>query len=979
MHANPDIHEYLERTPGHARVAGPPGSGKTTLLAERYRALASRGHRPGIVAFGREQQERLLGLVLPPGGAHLGTIPVTTHALIASAILDAAHAGRPRTLRDVDELLVLGRLLRREPALIASDLANIAGSSTFLRDLLEAIHALAQHGLSIEAARACAAASANPRVRDVFGVCARYREECRARKLVTFYDAAWRAAERFDAGGIVSPLADFDVVLIDDFHDLDPGQYHLLSRLVPADGTTALEVFGDPTGARFAFRGTTERFFVRVFPRDYRPVEFTLEAPRANDAALDETTRALVAETSTGAHAPASGPVVDLPLFRSVAAPPSGDAGGMHARPSWPCTATLVVAEDEIAEAQAIASRARAMLDSGTAATDIAVIAREPARYRSALLLACHEWGVPLDAGGDGHGAAEDFVRSLLGALGEDADGRHAEALAASPFHPPLGGGDRDPATLVRALRRDYAQRGGGFDLERLVRDRVTPVLPRGDGASHAAIAAVVDEWRRYGEVLASAGGGASLDEFRATYLGEPVHRLAATGRIALLSPREASGRSFQAVFVCGCAEGFFPATTARDGYISMAAMARVLEAREADAAADLAARVDPTAVERAENALFLTAITRARETLVVLSPAKTGGESTMPAQVLGGGSRPFVVESGGRLTSPCARANAAVAGATATQEIAARLRALDPHAGWWVSPSAPERYPAIASFTMSASKLNAYTRCARQFFYRNVLMIDEPESIYLRVGSLVHDALKEIIPVGATGDEVRAALRDAGTREIADRLVSGAMGDAGAWMRELCVRYLEDMLASVAKLESEREGDYRVRLQEEKVEADIEGMLIRGRVDRVDDVDGVGPVIIDYKTSGSIKRTYPTLVEKMQTEYWQIPVYAAIAASRKMSPAGFVYYALPPGEESFAAGVQIAPGSRPAPIPLGNRRPYRYGSVPTETIADAMARAVEIHRSIIDGECRYERTENRQTCSNCHFARICQRSRASI
>jgi len=278
----------------------------------------------------------------------------------------------------------------------------------------------------------------------------------------------------------------------------------------------------------------------------------------------------------------------------------------------------------------------------------------------------------------------------------------------------------------------------------------------------------------------------------------------------------------------------------------------------------------------------------------------------------------------------------------------------------------------------MSASKLNSFTRCERQFFYRNILKIDEPESIYLRVGSMVHEALREIIPVGASGGDVRAALRDAGTREIAERLVSKELADTGPWMRELSVRYLEDMLAAVAGLEAQREGHYHVRVQEESVEAVIEGMPLRGRFDRVDDVEGVGPVIIDYKTSGSIAKTFPTLVNKMETEYWQIPVYAALAAAVGVAAAGFVYYVLPPGDESFAAGVQLAPGAPPAPIPPGNRRSQRYGPVDADAVAGALARAVEIHRAIVTGECRYERTENRQLCSNCHFARICQRSRAS-
>ena len=968
-----DVQRYLGRPPGHARVIGPPGSGKTTLLIERFRALVARGHRPGIVAFGREHRDRLLERVIPPGGAHLGAHPVTTHALVASAVLNAARPARPRTLRDVDELLVLARLVRREPTLLSSDLSAISGSSTFLRDLLDALHALAQHGISAEAARACAQSCADPRVRDVLVVYARHRETCEERGLVSFYDAAWRAAECVGRPGMISPLSEFDVVLIDDFHDLDPGQYHLLTRLVPPDGDTALEVFGDPTGARFSFRGTSDRFFTGRFPDDYAPLDLDLAAPGCNDAALRDTVASLIAVTTPALNAAAPADP-DLPLFagapwRSVAP---------AARDLWACSVSLVIADDEIAEAQAVAARARAVIDAGVPLRSIAVITRDAERSRAVLQIACHEWGVPLDAGGNENGAAEDFLRSLLGALGSDPDGRFADALATSPFFPSFCGDHGDTESLLRTHKRDYSSRDG-FDMERLWGERVTPLLATGDATSRAALAAVADEWRRYREVVEHAGGGVSLDEFRATYLAERSERAPAGNRVTLLSAREATGRSFAMAFVCGCAEGFFPGAAARDGYIPLLALARAIEPANADAAHDIAARLDESAVERAENALLLTALTRAADSLVITVPSRIGGESTLPARVLATDERPFTIEVAQRSESPCARAALGVARTLADESRAERLRAIDPVAGWWVTPPPPERLPALASFSMSASKLNSYARCARQFFYRNVLKLEEPESVYLRVGTLVHDALKEIIPPGATRDEVRAALRDAGTREIAERLVSAAMGEAGEWMRDLSVTYLQDMLERVAELEAQREGDYRVRMLEEKVEAEVEGMPLRGRMDRVDDVEGLGPVVIDYKTSGSIAKTFPTLVEKIETEYWQIPVYATMAAVTGLSAAGFVYYALPPGDESFAVGVQLAPGNRPAPVPLGFRKPHRYGPVNTEIVAGAMARAVEIHRSIVEGECRYERTENRQICPNCHFARICQRSKASI
>ncbi|HXV13659.1 MAG TPA: PD-(D/E)XK nuclease family protein, partial [Candidatus Krumholzibacteria bacterium] len=368
-------------------------------------------------------------------------------------------------------------------------------------------------------------------------------------------------------------------------------------------------------------------------------------------------------------------------------------------------------------------------------------------------------------------------------------------------------------------------------------------------------------------------------------------------------------------------------------------------------------------------------------DTLVITTPARVAGEAATPSRALAIETRAFATETAARTPSPCARAADAVARARPDPALAARVRTRDVLAGWWVTSAPEARYPAQPGFSMSASKLGSYTRCARQFFYREILDIEEDESIYLQVGSLVHDALKEIIAPGATGDEVLAALQHAGTREIAERLVTDTFKDAGAWMRELSVKYLEDMLRYVAQLESQRQGSYRVRVVEETVEAVIEGMPLRGRFDRVDDVDGVGPVIIDYKTSGKgkIRKTYPSLVENLDTDYWQIPVYGAVSEVNDLHAAAFVFYALPPGEEGFAVGVQLKPGTHPAPIPTGKRPHVRYGPVDTVAIADAMAYAVEIHRAIVEGETRYERTDDIGICPNCYFARICQRSKASL
>ena len=250
----------------------------------------------------------------------------------------------------------------------------------------------------------------------------------------------------------------------------------------------------------------------------------------------------LVSQTS--ATPPPATPASDLPLFAS--APPRE---AIVARPANACATTVLFADDEVAEAQAVAARARGAIDAGVSPREIAVIVREADRYRAVLELAFHEWGVPLNAGGDENRAADDLLRSLLGALGSDPDGRFAEALTASPFAPSLCAGS-DVDTVVRNLQRAYTSRDG-FQLEKLIAERVAPLCAPGD----AAVAAATDEWRRYSDVVEHAGGGS-----RSTSSAPPTWPRAAKRRagtaVALLSAREATGRSFHTAFVCGCAGG---------------------------------------------------------------------------------------------------------------------------------------------------------------------------------------------------------------------------------------------------------------------------------------------------------------------------------------------------------------------------------------------------------------------------------------
>lgn len=968
-----------ERPRGHARVLGTPASGKTELLLERYRHLVTKGHVPLIVAFGREQRERLLDAVWPSGTATFGRAPVTTHGNLASTILSAAFPSRSRTLRDVDELVVLDRLLARDASLLGSDLRAISDSLSFQQSLLEVLHALLQNNVSTDNARAARSRCADPRVRDVLGVYAAYRERLRETGLCTFYDVSWRAAEcvaRHRSSAV--PLEGADVLLVDDFQDLDAGQFELIRALAPPDGSIAVEAFGDPTGARFSFRGTSDRFLREEFPRDYRPHDVTLVSPRASDAGLADTIDGLVAMLAPTPAGRPAGPA-DLPLF---AAKPSDPAPG---RGEWRVDVRTFIADDEIAEAHAAAACAAEWIRTrGMKASDVVVIARDPDRYRSLLELAFRERGVAIGSGRPGDTAVDDFVRSLVGALGRDTTRRFANALASSPLFPALCDRLRETTRedeeavavaerVALGLRRSF-DASGVPDIERVLREIVRPVA-----GSQTAVTGPIEEWRRYRAVAALTGGTESVDEFRRTYMDDGSERGRVVGAVELLSAREADGRRVRAAIVVGCAEGIFPLVDAPEGYLPVRMLARALAPRDSAAARDLEARVDRDHHENVEHALLLSALTRGADALCVTSPRRVAAESMVPARALEPLMRNAVDAT--RTTGAATRAAQAlvVSGRGGAAEGVARP--FDGVAGWWVSAGPDSRRPRSDSFWLSPSGMNTFTQCKRKFLYSKLLSIRDPSTIYMAIGNAFHAVMKRVVQPGMHGAEICEALESPRALPIVDEEIVRELRGYGGWVMDLARVHLGRMTRAAARLEASRTGAYEVERVEENGEAEEDGVKIRGRVDRIDRVEGLGAVIVDYKT-GATHKTSATIRDKIEDgerrEYWQVPIYTLLARAMGSDPASFLYYSVPPDTEPIVVGLQLVEGRLPHPIPAGGTGARaRYALIPPESLRAAVDHAAATHRSIAAGECRFERTDKLSLCEQCQFIHVCRRANA--
>jgi len=964
--------EIIQRPPGHARILGLPRSGKTTLLVERFHHLSRAGYAPLVIAFGREQSDRLLERLIPPGTARFGAMPVTTHGMLATRIITTARPGRARTLRDVDEGVVLDRVLGRDPDLLQSDLRSISDSSSFRDDLLRVLHVLSQNGVSPDEAERAAKRASDARAADVLRVFAAYQRHLRERALVTFYDAAWEAARLVAADATLAVSAGVrDVLLVDDVQDLDAGQFALLRALAPPDGQVALEVFGDPSGARFTFRGTSDRFLRDEFPRAYAPAEFHLGARVPSDTALAGALQALLPPGEKPAAAVnASAGVSALPLFASASstAPGADDAIAIDAK--WNVNVRAVRAADEVAEAQHAALCVRDWIKRGIAPDDIVVVARETERVAALVQHAFRERGVALDAGARADSAADAFVHALVGALGRDSDGWFTEALEASPLLAPVCVArnlPHDAARAVSSLRAAYASRSG-FDLARLLRENVAA------HASSGVIERVADEWSRYAEVVAHTGGDPSLDEFRHAYLDTAAENARAHGTVQLVSARAISGRTVAAAVVLGCADGVFPRVEVEGGYLPLAGLADALAHISTGAAHDLRTRLDRDRSEREESSLLYAALTCATRELCVSHPRKSGDQvMTLPAPLAPLFANAVDVA---RDSSAAFRASWRVTHTAVDAGLARAAHAIDPIAGGWMLPPALPRRPVFERMALSPSRLDTFTRCERKFFFQRVLRIEEPGSIYLTIGSVFHEVLKQIVKVGMTGDEVRAALA-ADVDPIIDTVIQAAMPETGPWVHELTRVHMHLMLAGVRELEATREGTYRVLSVETSACFPSEDdAMYTGRLDRIDDMDGVGAVVVDYKTSRMMPKTAASILKGIEEkrEYWQVVMYSALAGALGHNARAFVYYVVPPGEEVNAVGVQLAPGKLPHVIPGGGRH-SRYDPMPDGLLAAVLDDARSIHDRVIGGTCEYTRTDDLEQCRICHFIRVCRRN----
>ncbi len=578
---NPEQERVLRETAARLLIVAGPGTGKTHTLTRRIRHLIERNgvqaERILALTFTRKAAEEMqtrLAALLGPGRA----LPrvTTIHGFCLGLLRECAAA----------EFGIAGE--EEQQALMAEAAGVAWGSVTKRADLQLWVMRAKQNLLAPDAVSPSD---------DPGGFTAGYRayqQLLRSQRMLDYEDLVFNVVTRMetepDYAGRCRGL--FDHVMVDEYQDLNFGQYRLVRNLAPTGWTgNHLCVIGDPDQSIYGFRGSDRGLFDRFaadYPearvlrltRNYRSTETILSASY-EIISRDGSTRE---RTTSGIHG-----IPKIGIFES---------------------------RDEHAEAGAIARRIEELIggtgyhsiDTGRARrlhaepalgyADFAVLTRTNHQIRllgedfKALGIPCQfvsreqlfrQAGVEAVVSAlriiAGQGWHADFARAveiLAPALGKKAatafrrwclSGRMslAEGLAAVSRFPVPGLGRERQLRLIELARRLDALRNETADRtprEMLNRIAVEPgVAPLLEGES------AQDAMARLFTLADMPGSDrdirAFLDQLALQRDADLYHPRAE--KVALISMHAAKGLEFPVVFIAGCEDGLVPSAAAAD------------------------------------------------------------------------------------------------------------------------------------------------------------------------------------------------------------------------------------------------------------------------------------------------------------------------------------------------------------------------------------------------------------------------------
>ncbi len=563
--------EVVAHEAGPLLVQAGPGSGKTAVLVSRAARLAAGALPAGglwyvtfTVAARQEAAARLAALAGPVSARRVRC--GTFHAYAFGVVRAAAGGRAPEVLLEGERLRLLRQLLfaqrtgRRRGEAVEEGAVDALGSAISLAINTGATRSGDAADLREVATRAgLAGFGVDPK--DFPEICDRYAQAKADARRLDLDDLPWEALGclRADPGRLAAERARLRHIQVDEFQDVNRPQWELLRLLsAPADNVLAV---GDPDQAVYGFRGASPewmRAFATAWPN--APTVTLRENFRSRSAIVHAANRLIGHNRRRAAFA-----------GRSVAREP-----GVVVAIGYP---------DARAEAEAIARRARRVLDEGMAPPAAVLCRTHTAAATIAHVLAESGLVVAVRDGTGGpfrHWVAQDLL-AYLRLASDPADAAALRRIANRPRRYistemlARAGGRLDALARLPGLPawQQAHVRGLCEGVDRLRGlDPATALAsvrgPLGYDAFLAGRGSDVDgrEWLGVADALAALALTARDYADLTERVGAAEARLASSGgdpQVVVSTCHAAKGLEFDAVFVAGCVPGRMPHRSALD------------------------------------------------------------------------------------------------------------------------------------------------------------------------------------------------------------------------------------------------------------------------------------------------------------------------------------------------------------------------------------------------------------------------------
>ncbi len=876
-------------TGGVQLVTGGPGTGKTELLARRAAHLinteTASSDQVLALSFSRDTAADLRKRITAGARRSFGELPVGTfyafaRTLVAENSLALFGTDQPPMLLTAPEQIHFIRraLADEEPGRWPLIYRRMLHTHTLAEELADFMLRCGEQ--RITPGELADRAARRPAWSALPGFYRRYLQRLDREQKIDYTGLLLRANRALRLPAVLDrTTARFPYVLVDEYQEATLVQVEILKRLV--GGGSHLTAVADPQQTSFSFRGA-ERASVSDFPKTlgdqgtWPVTTFT----------LTHSFRVAQPVLTAASHL-----VTDHP--RAARPAPARHAGRVE----------HYVFDQEMEENDWIASEIRTLhLEQGLPYSDIAVLTRTTGPL-AGLSRALEREGIPHTRPGArliDHPAVRTVFDIAWIAM-EDQEPQdpssHAgmvdrvmESILLGPLFSITQGRTRELANIRRRSGRRWWEVIGrempsARQLSGLLKDpswAQTPPATRGfwklwsrvpqfreivssDQLSghRAALAAFAQTLGR----LADRSPETSLWEYRTlTTEGDleasPLlpHPGSREGAVNVSTIHRVKGQQFEVVFIAGAIEGIFPDTRPFRSLLEP----QFLSQSDPDPTHLRARRLEE------ERNLAYIAMTRARRRVVwsATTPDLNEMHRTVSRFV-----RELAQQEGISLRSPQPRSTASPVGQLEVEsylrQIQKDIRQPLPRrlasASVLARPSRSDlwdarRFAGVPSpgsdlgliepgHVMSASQAEAYQRCPRQYALQRRLRIYPPdENPYARFGQLIHHVLQ--ICGDASAQQGKTGLSLSRALEVLDRQI--AEMDFGTPVLNQAWRDRGCKLLGLLSERWKNDGSTPIEF-ERAVESELNGVVWRGRIDRIDRMGDGTLRVIDYKTSKSL------------------------------------------------------------------------------------------------------------------------------